>query len=135
MNPTSHTVRVARIVDEAVDIRTYELVARDGQALPSFSAGSHIDVHVPGGGTRQYSLCNDPLESHRYLIGVLRDRAGRGGSMAMHDRVREGDLLEISAPKNHAPISSQNGRHAENVTNARATPPRPAVMSCAHSGV
>ena len=101
MNATSHTVRVARIVDEAVDIRTYELVARDGQALPSFSAGSHIDVQVPGGASRQYSLCNDPLESHHYLIGVLRDAGGRGGSVAMHDRVREGDLLEISLPKNH----------------------------------
>ncbi|HEV7577934.1 MAG TPA: PDR/VanB family oxidoreductase [Caldimonas sp.] len=101
MNSASRTVRVARIVDEAVDIRTYELVARDGQALPSFSAGSHIDVQVPGNAARQYSLCNDPLETHRYLIGVLRDAGGRGGSLAMHDRVREGDLLEISTPKNH----------------------------------
>ena len=101
MTPAMHLVRVAHIVDEATDIRTYELVAADGRVLPSFSAGSHIDVKVAGEMTRQYSLCNDPLESHRYLIGVLRDPAGRGGSLAMHDRVREGDLLEISAPKNH----------------------------------
>ena len=101
MSPASHAVRVARIVDEAVGIRTFELVALDGNALPSFSAGSHIDVQVPGEGSRQYSLCNDPLEGHRYLIGVLREAGGRGGSVAMHDRVREGHLLEISAPKNH----------------------------------
>jgi vanillate O-demethylase ferredoxin subunit len=101
MSPTSHSVHVAHIVDEAIDIRTYELVAVDGRALPSFSAGSHIDVKVPGAGMRQYSLCNDSLESHRYLIGVLRNAAGRGGSVAMHDRVREGDVLEIGSPKNH----------------------------------
>jgi hypothetical protein len=47
-------------------------------ALPPFSAGSHIDMQLPEGITRQYSLCNDPTETHRYLIGVLRDPATRG---------------------------------------------------------
>lgn len=97
-------VRVACKAVEALDICTFELVAADGRALPAFSAGSHIDVQVPGGLTRQYSLCNEPGESHRYLIGVLRDAASRGGSAAMHDRVREGDVLTISAPKNHFPL-------------------------------
>ena len=50
-------------------------VADDGAALPAFSAGSHIDVQVPGGITRQYSLCNDSTETHRYRIAVLRDGA------------------------------------------------------------
>ena len=76
------SVRVARKQQEAVDICTFELVAVDGGPLPAFSAGSHVDVHLPGGLTRQYSLCNDPTESHRYLIGVLRDPASRGGSQA-----------------------------------------------------
>ena len=70
-------------------------------ALPAFSAGSHIDVQLPNGLTRQYSLCNDPSESHRYLIGVLKDPATRGGSLAMHELVKEGDVLVISTPKNH----------------------------------
>ena len=94
-------VRVARKAIEAQDIVTLELVATDGKALPAFSAGSHVDVQLPGGITRQYSLCNDPTETHRYLIGVLRDPASRGGSQAVHDRVREGDVLQISTPKNH----------------------------------
>jgi vanillate O-demethylase ferredoxin subunit len=94
-------VRVARKAAEAVDIVTLELVAADGRALPAFSAGSHIDVQLPNGLTRQYSLCNDPQETHRYLIGVLRDPASRGGSQAVHDLVQEGDLLTISAPRNH----------------------------------
>jgi vanillate O-demethylase ferredoxin subunit len=95
------SVRVARKAVEATDICTFELVAVDGAALPSFSAGSHVDVHLPGGLTRQYSLCNDPTETHRYLIAVLRDPASRGGSEAMHQQVQEGQVLQISAPKNH----------------------------------
>ncbi|MDO8251583.1 MAG: PDR/VanB family oxidoreductase [Rhodoferax sp.] len=95
------SVRVARKALEAADICTFELVGVDGGPLPAFSAGSHVDVALPNGLTRQYSLCNDPKETHRYLIGVLRDPASRGGSQAMHEQVQEGQLLQISAPKNH----------------------------------
>lgn len=105
------SVRVACKQQEAVDIFTFELVAEDGSPLPAFSAGSHVDVHLPGGLTRQYSLCNDPTESHRYLIGVLRDPASRGGSLAMHDQVQEGQLLQISAPANHFPLAHDARRH------------------------
>jgi len=101
MNPGELEVRVARRQAEAQDICSFELVQTNGQPLPAFSAGSHIDVHLPNGLTRQYSLCNDPRESHRYLIGVLRDPASRGGSQAMHEAVQEGSVLRISAPKNH----------------------------------
>jgi vanillate O-demethylase ferredoxin subunit len=104
-------VRVARKTIEAQDICSFELVRVDGGPLPAFSAGSHIDVHVPGGPVRQYSLCNDPAESHRYLIGVLKDPATRGGSQAMHDRVHEGDELDISAPKNHFALPHDAGHH------------------------
>lgn len=99
-------VRVAAKRQEAVDIFSFELVAADGRALPAFSAGSHVDVGVPGGWTRQYSLCNDPAETHRYLIAVLRDPESRGGSAAMHDRLRVGDLVTISSPKNHFALAS-----------------------------
>ena len=109
--PPSLTVRVARKAVEARDICTFELVAVDAKPLPAFAAGSHIDVQVPGGLTRQYSLCNDPTEGHRYLIGVLRDPASRGGSAAMHERLAEGDTLTISAPKNHFPLAHDAKRH------------------------
>ncbi len=104
-------VRVARKAQEALDIVTLELVASDSRALPAFSAGSHVDVQLQGGITRQYSLCNDPKETHRYLIGVLRDPASRGGSLAVHDSVQEGDLLQISAPKNHFPLAHDAKQH------------------------
>src|SRR3990167_98184 len=96
-------VRVARKALEALDICTFELVAVAGGPLPAFSAGSHVDVQLPGGLTRQYSLCNDPKETHRYLIGVLRDPASRGGSKAMHEQVEGGQGLQVSAPRNHFP--------------------------------
>ncbi|CAN7247165.1 PDR/VanB family oxidoreductase [Pseudoduganella sp. LjRoot289] len=97
-------VKVVRKTREALDIAGFELAAPDGAPLPPFSAGAHIDVHVCDGLVRQYSLCNDPRETHRYLIGVLRDPHSRGGSAAMHEGVREGDMLRISAPKNHFPL-------------------------------
>lgn len=93
-------VRVARKTVEAVGISSFELVSLDGRPLPAFSAGSHIDVSLPGNLTRQYSLCNSSAESHRYLIAVLKDPSSRGGSKAMHELV-EGESLTISPPKNH----------------------------------
>jgi vanillate O-demethylase ferredoxin subunit len=107
MDASDLSVRVARKSTEAVDICTFELIHSEGKSLPAFSAGSHIDVHMPNGVTRQYSLCNDPSEGHRYLIGVLRDPASRGGSETMHEMVAEGETLRISAPKNHFPLAHQ----------------------------
>ncbi len=89
---------------EAEGICSYELARADGAPLPAFSAGAHIDVHLPGGLVRQYSLCNDDRETHRYRIAVLRDPASRGGSVTVHEQVQEGDTLTISAPRNHFPL-------------------------------
>lgn len=97
-------VRVVRKVLEAQDIVSFELAAADGGTLPPFSAGAHIDVHVPAGPVRQYSLCNAPTERHRYVVGVLRDPNSRGGSLGMHEGVKAGDLIRISEPKNHFPL-------------------------------
>lgn len=104
-------VRVARKTTEALDICSLELVAVDGSALPAFSAGSHIDVQLPGGITRQYSLCNNADENHRYVVSVLRDPASRGGSQAVHDLVAEGDQITISAPRNHFALAHDAKQH------------------------
>ncbi|MES2257071.1 MAG: PDR/VanB family oxidoreductase [Pseudomonadota bacterium] len=93
-------VRVAKKTLEAINICVFELVEWHGQPLPAFSAGAHIDVHGPTGVLRQYSLCNDPAETHRYQIAVLRTSESRGGSRAMHDRLEEGDVISIGAPRN-----------------------------------
>ncbi|MFM0029563.1 PDR/VanB family oxidoreductase [Paraburkholderia madseniana] len=108
MNQTVSTiaVRVVRKRVEAKDICSIELADARGDILPAFSAGSHIDVHLPGGLVRQYSLCNHPGERYHYRIGVLRDPNSRGGSMAVHDLVEQGDILHISPPRNHFQLAS-----------------------------
>jgi len=107
--PSNHRlmrVRVATRRQEATDIASFELVAESGGPLPAFAAGAHIDVHVRDGLVRQYSLCNDPAETHRYLIAVLHEPASRGGSKAMHASVQAGDVLTIGEPRNHFPLAA-----------------------------
>ncbi|MDH4874461.1 PDR/VanB family oxidoreductase [Pseudomonas sp. BN515] len=84
----------------AKDIVSLELVSATGEALPAFEAGSHIDVHLPNGLIRQYSLWNSPEERSRYCIGVLKDPASRGGSRAVHEDLRVGQIVRISEPRN-----------------------------------
>jgi ferredoxin-NADP reductase len=102
-------VRVAGKTKEAQGIVSFELVDPRGRALPRFSAGAHIDVHIREGLVRQYSLCNHPAERHRYLIAVQRADKSRGGSEAMHDAVLPGDVITISRPRNRFPLSHRAG--------------------------
>lgn len=99
-------VKVVSKRQEATDIYSYELADSQGRTLPPFSAGAHLDVEVREGLVRQYSLCNHPSENHRYLIAVLLDPKTRGGSIAMHERIEEGDEINISEPKNHFPLAA-----------------------------
>jgi vanillate monooxygenase ferredoxin subunit len=108
---TPLNVRVARKRTEALDIISLELVPLDGQALPAFTAGAHLDVHLPNGLVRQYSLCNPPADQNRYVISVLRDAQSRGGSQAVHELVSEGSTLKISAPRNHFPLAGKAAHH------------------------
>jgi phthalate 4,5-dioxygenase reductase subunit len=93
-------VRVAAVEEAAADTRQFELRPLEGQGLPEFTAGAHITLRAPNGLLRKYSLCGDPAERDRYLIAVKRELSGRGGSASMHDAVRAGDTLPISAPQN-----------------------------------
>lgn len=103
-------VQVVARHNEALDICSYELTSVDGQPLPAFTAGAHIDVHLPGGLIRQYSLCNHPEERHRYLIGVLKDSASRGGSRSLHELIQPGARLHISEPRNLFPLAPEARR-------------------------
>lgn len=87
----------------AQDVFEFELVGDGGELLP-FTAGSHVDVFLPSGIVRQYSLCNDPAQSNRYVLGVLRDANSRGGSVEMH-AFEVGQSLAISAPRNLFPLA------------------------------
>lgn len=101
--------REARVVtarDVADGIREFELKPVDGDSFPSFTAGAHIDVHISDDFVRQYSLCNSPSDSDRYVIAVKKEVDGRGGSRAMHNDVMVGQTLKISDPRNHFPLDN-----------------------------
>mgnify|MGYP000887618036 FL=1 len=74
------------------------------EQFPTFQPGGHIDVSLPNGMLRQYSLTNGPGQTDHYTIGVKRDVASRGGSICLHDDVQEGDVIAISAPHNNFPL-------------------------------
>src|SRR5438093_12034057 len=104
--PEPMTLRVARADEIAEGVWRFDLRAADGGALPPFEAGAHVTVWVPNGGTRCYSLANDPAERHRYEIAVKREPAGRGGSTSLIDSGHEGAMLQVSAPDNWFALSS-----------------------------
>lgn len=94
-----HTIRY-----EAQGIVSVDLRSPTGDELPPFEAGSHIDLHLDNGLVRSYSLSNSPSERHRYVVGVLNDRNSRGGSRFIHEKLRVGSTLKISAPRNNFPL-------------------------------
>jgi ferredoxin-NADP reductase len=69
--------------------------------FPPFDAGAHIDLHLPNGLVRSYSLCNPSSDHGRYVVGVLNDRRSRGGSRYVHENLRVGEVVHISAPRNN----------------------------------
>jgi len=100
--PIDLLVRTMRL--EATNVLSFELVRPNGQLLPEVQAGAHVDVHLPGGLVRSYSLAGDPHDRSRWLVGVLREANGSGGSRAMHERVRVGGSLRVAAPRNAFPL-------------------------------
>ena len=97
-------VRIVRADDVANDIILLELLPEQGQSLPLFFAGSHVDVHLPNGLIRQYSLCNSDVERHRYCIAVAKAKSSRGGSSYIHAQIKKGQCIEISKPRNIFPL-------------------------------
>jgi len=100
---------IARRIDDCGAIMLLDLVAADGGALPPFAAGAHVEVEIPAPGgskplLRQYSLCGDPAERHRYRLGILRDPQSRGGSAALHDLTAVGQTLRVAEPRNLFPL-------------------------------
>lgn len=92
-----HVVDKRLIADSIVLL---ELQAAGGGELPEFTAGAHLQLQLPGGLSRAYSLCNDPAERHRYQLAVHLDPASRGGSRAVHEAVAIGSALQVCVPRN-----------------------------------
>lgn len=87
-----------RIAEDVVELT---LARPDGSRLPDWAPGAHIDVILPDGAVRQYSLCGDRWEAATYRIAVQREPAGRGGSATLHDAVGPGDVLGFGGPRNN----------------------------------
>ncbi len=95
------TVLVCAIRLEAQGVASLELRSPQGDDLPAFEAGAHIDLHLPNGLVRSYSLFNAPTERHRYMVAVQNDRNSRGGSRFVHEQLRVGSELRITPPRNN----------------------------------
>ncbi|KRA37655.1 MULTISPECIES: PDR/VanB family oxidoreductase [unclassified Nocardioides] len=91
---------VAAISTEVEDVVSFELRSPDGSDLPAWVPGAHLDVLLPSGAQRQYSLCGDPRDLACYRIAVRRIEGGGGGSLAMHREVAEGDPITVRGPRN-----------------------------------
>lgn len=98
-------VEIKAVIREAEGINSYDLRPRLGRKpLPAFTAGAHVDVHLPNGQVRSYSLSNPDTETHRYVITVANDPNSRGGSRYMHETLKAGDAFSISPPRNNFPL-------------------------------
>jgi len=93
------------------DVRVLTLQHPRRPLLPDPSPGSHVDVRLPDGKVRQYSLCGDPGDPRTYRIAVKREPEGRGGSRWIHAHLTEGAVAHVSAPRNNFPIAADAAHH------------------------
>ncbi len=108
---TTLSLLVRQIRFEAVGVNSYELVDPTGAELPAVTAGTHVDVLLGDGVVRQYSLCNDPAERHRYVIAVLLEGQGKGGSRRLHETLHVQDRVQVSLPRNNFALANGAGKH------------------------
>jgi ferredoxin-NADP reductase len=102
-------VLVDCITVEATDVLRLVLRKTDGGQLPAFMPGAHIDLFLPNGIIRQYSLLNDCRQQTHYEVAVHKNPDSRGGSVFIHSNLRPGAQLEISVPRNNFPLDT--GQH------------------------
>lgn len=93
---------------EGENIAIIEFESASSTVLPKVEAGAHIDVYLPNGMVRQYSLCQNPAHIGIFRLGILRDPESRGGSVSAFDDLKEGMKIQVSEPKNL--FSSSEGK-------------------------
>jgi ferredoxin-NADP reductase len=108
VNSTSPSVevplRVEAIADLADGVRSFVLRHADGDDLPPWTPGAHVDLLLRSDLARPYSLCGDPGRLDRWEVAILREPAGRGGSAYAHEALRAGDEIGARMPRNHFPL-------------------------------
>lgn len=101
MAAAESALRVVAKESVAQGVVALTLAHPEGRRLPDWAPGAHVDVILPNGVTRQYSLCGDRWDAHTYRVAVLREPHGRGGSAYVHDHLAVGDLVGIGGPRNN----------------------------------
>ena len=89
---------------EGGNVAVMEFESANSATLPKIEAGAHIDVHLPNGMVRQYSLCQNPKDVGIFRLGILRDPESRGGSVSAFDDLKDGMQIQVSEPKNLFPL-------------------------------
>ena len=105
------TLKIAALRDETDRIRVFDLIARDGGSLPSYTPGAHLDFDLGDLGTRSYSLIDWPDDedtTHHYQIAVQREDDGDGGSKRMHS-LAVGDVVAAKGPENDFELTDHTG--------------------------
>jgi ferredoxin-NADP reductase len=102
--PDARSLVIAGKTAAADGVAVLTLARPSGRRLPDWTPGAHLDLVLPGGLTRQYSLCGDRWDAYRYRVAVLREPAGRGGSGYVHDQLHVGDLVGWGGPRNGFPL-------------------------------
>lgn len=119
---------------EAADGVVALILARpDGGPLPPWEPGAHIDLCLGEGLTRQFSLCGDPSDAHRWRVAVLREAGGNGGSAHVHEKLPEGGRVRIRGPRNHFPLQPA-ARHLFVAGGIGITPILPMVRAADAAG-
>ncbi|MFF2083005.1 PDR/VanB family oxidoreductase [Nocardia sp. NPDC058176] len=111
MSNATRRLRVHQKTWEAHGVTSLTLVDPSGAALPSWSPGAHIALHLPNGLVREYSLCSDPADDSRWSVAVLRTEQSRGGSVLVHDGLPVGAELDVEGPRNAFAIDESAGAH------------------------
>ncbi|MCX5047684.1 PDR/VanB family oxidoreductase [Streptomyces sp. NBC_00474] len=101
--PRSRALRLLVVSRETVADGVVQL-RLEGRDLPRWEPGAHLDLVLPSGLVRQYSLCGDPADTSSYTVAARLIEDGRGGSREMHERVREGTHVEVRGPRNRFPL-------------------------------
>ncbi len=104
--PHTHLIEahLTKIEDVARDTKLYTFQRVEGGALPPYQPGAHIDLHLPNGLLRQFSLVAPNSDPESYVVAVKKDAGSRGGSRYIIDEMKVGDAIKISAPRNNFPL-------------------------------
>jgi len=126
---------VSHVECEAKGVMKIELRTSSSDPLPPFEPGAHLEIHLPNGLVRHYSLCNSPNERQVYRLGVGLPIDSRGGARYIHESLRVGDCLRVSRPRNNFPLTSSASEYCFIVGGIGVTPILSMIHHCVDRGL